>query len=121
MSRITHQGREILLLSIPNSNEAQRLEAWAEAKEVLLQQKGACLALVDVRNITLAPGSLNKAKEAAAAARKDPGNRIAFVGLTRLQASTALIALRTMHVRAHFCDTLDEGKAWLVREAEKRD
>jgi hypothetical protein len=121
VSRTTHQGKEILILSIPNSNEEQRLEAWAEAKQVLLQQKGACLALVDVRNISLAPGSMNKAKEAAAAARKDPGNRIAFVGLTRLQSSTAQIALRTMRVRAHFCDTLDEGKAWLVREDDRED
>ena len=121
ISRITHRGKELLLLSIPSSNEEQRLEAWQEAKEVLEKQEGACLALIDVRNITLAPKSMDKAKQAAAAARRDPGNRLAFVGLTHLQRSTTLIALRTMHVRAHFCDTLDEGKDWLVAEADKRE
>ena len=60
-----------------------------------------------------------KAKEAAATLKENPGNRIVFVGLTALRKSTAQFIARGLHVDAHFCKTLEEGREWLVKEANK--
>ena len=115
VSGITHKGKEILYLQIPGSSEKDRSEAWEEIKQELLTRKGPSLVLVDARNVTMAPGSLEKAKEAGAAARSHPDNRLAFVGLNALQKSTAQLIARGMHLQAHSCNTLEEGKEWLVR------
>ncbi len=119
IERITYKGKEILFLDISGSNEEERLAAWEEARQLLLRQQHGRLSLVNVQNITLAPRSMKKAKEAAEAAKAQRGHRIAFVGLTGLQKSTAEIALRSMGVRAHFCSTLEQGKEWLVKEDDE--
>ena len=76
------------------------------------------LVLVDVSHMQMTKALVNKAKEAAAAAKavgiKDKPN--AVVGLTGLQKAVAQLFGREIH----FANTVDEAKEWLVKEDDKR-
>ncbi len=114
--RISYWGREIVFMDTPGAGEDAGIAAWEEMKQELSKQRDACLILVNATNITMAPGSVSKAKEAASTLRENPDNRIAFVGLTTLQQSTAQLLAKSLHVDAHFCKTVDEARDWLVKE-----
>ena len=38
------------------------------------------------------------------------------VGLSGLQKSTAQLIAKGVNLRVHFCDALEEGKEWLIKE-----
>lgn len=64
---------------------------------------------------------LRQAKEASDNGKMlNPDSRSVFVGLSQIQRSTAELVAKSMHLNAHFCDTLEEGQEWLVREDDKR-
>ncbi len=114
--RITCKGKEIVFMDTPGAGEDAGIAAWEEMKEELSKQRDACLILINATNITMAPGSVSKAKEAASALRENPDNRVAFVGLSMLQQSTAQLIAKGLHVDAYFCRTMEEAKEWLVKE-----
>ena len=114
--RIAHKGKSIVFMDTPGLNEVQGIEAWEEMRQVLAKETNGCLILVDSRNIIMSPAAVNKAKEAASALRAHPGNRVAFVGLTRIQKTTALLMAKGLRVDAYCCDSMDEAREWLVKE-----
>ncbi len=120
VTRITHQGKQILFMDTAGMGEEDGIAAWAEMKQELQSEKGVCLILVDSTNITMAPESVSKAKEAATAMKQNPANRIAFVGLSGLQKSTAQLIAKGMRLTVHFCGTQQEARDWLVRDDDKR-
>ena len=120
VNRITHKGKEMLFLDGSGLSEAESVVAWEDARQELLKERGTPLILVNGTNIAMTPAALTKAKEAAAALKGISDYRVAFVGLTRLQKSTAQLVMKSHHMDAHFCQTLEEGKEWLVSEKEKR-
>jgi hypothetical protein len=65
------------------------------------------------------PAVLRKARESTRR-KADPGTRTVFVGMSPIQRSTAALVARGMHLNVHFCQTLEEGQEWLVREDDKR-
>lgn len=114
--RITYKGKEMVFMDTPGAGEDEGIAAWEEMKQELSKQRDACLILVNATNITMAPGSVSKAKEAASTLRENPDNRVVFVGLSTLQQSTAQLIAKGLRVDAHFCRTLEEGKEWLVKD-----
>ena len=119
LQMITYKGKEIMFMNTAGVSEEGGIEAWQEMKRELLRNQDIHLILVDGSNIAIAPASVSKAKEAASVIRQDPRNRVAFVGLTALQKSTAQLIAKGIHVEAQFFKTQEEGKEWLVAEANK--
>lgn len=115
VKRITYKGKQLLFMDSRGTDEQQGIEAWIEMKEEVLKEKGVCLILVDATGISMAPGSVGRAKEAAAGLKENPGNRIAFVGMTALQRSTAQVIAKGIRLNAHFAKTQEEAKEWLVK------
>jgi hypothetical protein len=113
---ITFRGREILFMDTPRVTGEAGIAAWEEMEQELQRRPDVRLILVDTTDITLESKTMAKAKEAAAAVKHNPDARIAFVGMSALQKSTAQLIARGLHLQAHFCKTLDEGKEWLIQE-----
>jgi hypothetical protein len=120
VTRITYKGKEMLFMDTAGVSEEGGIAAWEEMKQELLKGEDTHLILVDGTGIAIAPGSVSKAKEAAAVVKRNPDNRVAFVGLTALQKSTAQLIAKGIHLEARFFRTLEEGKEWLVKEDDKR-
>lgn len=120
VTRIVYKSREMLFFDGSGLSEKESIEAWEDARQELLKSRGVPLILVNGANITMTPAALSKAKEAAAALKGVSASRVAFVGLSRLQKSTAQLMMKSQHMDAHFCDTLEEGKEWLAGEDQKR-
>jgi hypothetical protein len=120
VTQITYRGRQIIFLDGSGLNEEESIVAWEEAKQELLKERGIPLILVNGSNISMTAGALSKAKEAAEVLKRIPDYSVAFVGLTRLQKSTAQLMMKAQHMDAHYCATLEEGKEWLVNEENKR-
>lgn len=118
VSRVTHKGKQLIVLDVAGKTEEQGLEAWTEMKQELLKEKGVCLILVDTRNVTMSTTLVNKAREAGMAVKKIHGNRFAFVGLTGLQKSTAQLIANGLHFHTHFTKTPEEAREWLVKEED---
>ncbi len=116
---ITHKGTRILFMDTAGVSEEGGIEAWTEMKQELLRKQDVHLIMVDGSNIAIAPASVSKAKEAAAVIKQDPRNRIAFIGLTALQKTTAQLIAKGIRVEAQFFKTREEGKEWLVAEDRK--
>ena len=119
INRITHKGKQILFMDTAGMGEEDGIAAWTEMKQELLKEQGGCLILVDATGITMAPESVSRAKEAAAALRENPGNRIAFVGMTGLQKSTAGLIAKGMRLNVHFSKTQEEARDWLVKDEDR--
>jgi hypothetical protein len=115
---ITHKGKQIWLLDVANKDEKDALAGWDEAKLLMAREKDGFLGLVDARNTPMTMPLMNKAKEVAAMAKGDPRFRIALVGATGMAKSMGEIHAKTRRVNAHFCDTMEEAKDWLVQEAD---
>jgi hypothetical protein len=113
---ITHQGREILFMDTPRVSGEEGIVAWEEMRQEIQKRPDVRLILVDTTGITLETKTMTKAKEVASAVKRNPDTRIAFVGMTALQRSTAQLIARGLSLEAHFCKTLDEGQEWLIRE-----
>jgi hypothetical protein len=115
---ITHKGKRILFVNGAGLSEAECLIAFEEMKQTILKEGIGVLVLVDVSHMQMTKALVNKAKEAAAAAKavgiKDKPN--AVVGLTGLQKAVAQLFGREIH----FADTVDQAKEWLVKEDDKR-
>ncbi len=115
---ITHKGKRILFVNGAGLSEAECLIAFEEMKQTILKEGTGVLVLVDVSHMQMTKALVNKAKEAAAAAKavgiKDKPN--AVVGLTGLQKAVAQLFGREIH----FADTVDQAKEWLVKEDDKR-
>ncbi len=120
MARITYKGKEILFMDVANKGEEEILAAWEEAKQEVVKELNGCLALCDATNCRMTLAITNKAREAGATLKSNPRNRIAYVGMTGLAKATAHIHTTAFGMKVHFCDTLEEGKDWLVSEDEKR-
>lgn len=116
---ITYKGKQMWLMSPATKDEKARLEAWEEARQVLEKERNGILAVIDCRNTAVTTPVMNKAVELADMVQGDPRFCVAFVGLTGVYQSTAEVYTRTRRVNAHFCDTVEDAKEWLVKEAGK--
>ncbi len=118
---ITHKGKEILFMDTPRVSGEEGIVAWEEMRQEIRKRPDVRLILIDTTDITLETKTMTKAKEVAAAVKSHPDTRLAFVGMTALQKSTAQLIARGLGLEAHFCKTLEEGKDWLVAEADNRE
>jgi hypothetical protein len=98
--------------------EAENIAAQDELKQELLRDRSSPPVLVDLSNTAMTQNSANKSKEVAAATKAAgiPDGPTAVVGLNKLQKAVAQLFGRG----AHYCDSLDQGKDWLVKEEDKR-
>ncbi len=113
---ITFRGKEILFMDTPGATGEAGIAAWEEMEQELRRRPDVRLILIDTTGITLESRTMAKAKDVARTVKHNPDTRIAFVGMTPLQKSTAQLIARGLHLEAHFCKTLDEGKEWLAKE-----
>jgi hypothetical protein len=122
VTRITHKGKEILLLDARGLQEEDYLAAWDELQQEFLKDRKGSLVLIDATGAAMTPATVNKAKQMAAAGEAIgvPDRGSAFVGLTGLQKSTAQLIAKGMGLNAHFSSTVEEAKEWLVKEDGKR-
>jgi hypothetical protein len=118
VSRITYKGKEMLFMNARGVNEEEAIAAWEEMRQEILKKQNTRLTLIDGTDIAITPAILRKAKEASSG-EADPDSRAVFVGMTPIQRSTAELIARGMHLNVHFCNTLEEGKEWLVKEDNK--
>ncbi len=118
--QINYKGRQIWFLDAANKDEKEVPAAFEEARQVLVQETGGGLFLIDGKNMPVTVPILNKAKEAADIARDDPRYRVAFVGLAGMTKSMAEIHTATRRVNARFFNTVEDAEEWLVKEADKR-
>ncbi len=116
---LTYKGKQMWYLDAANKDEKEVLEAWEEAKQILAKEKNGCLAVIDARNMPMSVAILKTAKEAAEMPKGDKRYRVAFVGLTGMSKTMAEIHATTRHVNAHFVNTVEEAKEWLLKEAQK--
>ena len=120
VSRIQYKGREIIFMDARGVGEKDGIEAWEEMKREALKGQNVNLTLVDATDLTITPALVRKAREVAEMGQGKAGGRVAFVGMTTIQKSTAQLIARAVGLQAHFCGTLEEGKEWLVKENDKR-
>ena len=120
VQRISCKDRQMWFMDISNQDEKTILEAWIEAKDVLSKELGGCLALIDATNTPMTVAILNRARAVAELASGNPRICVVFVGMSGLTKSTAQLHARTTRVNAHFTNSVEEGKEWLIKEAEKR-
>lgn len=116
---ITYKGKDIVFMDTKGANKEEGMAAWEEMRQELAGIQGAHLALIDATKVSLTPEILRKAKESSGP-KAHPDSRTVFVGLTALQKSTAELVARGMNLNMHFCQTLEEGKEWLVGENTKQ-
>lgn len=116
---IAYRGKDIMFMDARGVNEEEGIAAWEEMRQELLNKQGAHLTLIDATDIALTPAVLRKARESTRR-KADPGTRTVFVGMSPIQRSTAELVARGMHLNVHFCQTLEEGQEWLVKEDDKR-
>ncbi len=120
VSRITYKGKEMLFMNARGVNEQQAIEAWEEMKQAIPKNRDLHLTLIDGTDIAITPAILRKAKESSGGGQADPNSRAVFVGMTPIQRSTAELIAKGMRLNVHFCNTLEEGKEWLLKEDAKR-
>ncbi len=117
---IAHGGKEILFMDTARVSGEAGIQAWEEMRLEMMKRPDVRLILIDTTDITLEAKTMAKAKEVAAGVKRNPDARIAFVGMTPLQKSTAQLIARGFRLEAHFCKTVDEGKEWLVQEDNRQ-
>lgn len=120
--RITYKGKGILFLDGRGLQEEEYIASWDEMEQELLKDRNGSLVLMDATGAAMTTATVNRARQAADAAKAKgiPNSASAFVGLSRLQKVTAQLAIAPLHLNVCFCNTLEEGKEWLVNEDEKR-
>ena len=98
--------------------EAENFAAQEELKQELLRDRSSPPVLVDLSNTVMTQKTSNKSKEVATATKAAglPDGPTAVVGLNKLQKAVAQLFGRG----AHYCDSIDQGKDWLVKEEDKR-
>ncbi len=120
VSRITYKGVEMLFMNARGVNEQEAIEAWDEFGREVRKGLNTHFMLIDGTDIAITPAILRKAKESSSSGQDlKHESRACFVGMSPIQNSTAELIARGMHLNVHFCKTLEEGKEWLVKEAEK--
>ena len=115
---ITFRGKEILFMDTPGATGEAGIAAWKEMEQELRRRPDVRLILIDTTSITLESKTMAKAKDAARTVKHNPDTRIAFVGMTALQKSTAQLIAKGLHLEAHFCKTPEEARDWLVKEED---
>ena len=113
---LTYKGREILFMDARGVSGEEGIAAWDEMKQEVLKRHDTHLRLIDGRDIAITPAIVRKAKDVAEMGRGQSDIRVAFVGLSGLQKSTAQLIAKGVNLRVHFCDALEEGKEWLIKE-----
>ena len=115
---VTHKGVRMVFMNGKGLAEAENIEAQDELKQELLRDRSSPPVLVDLSNTAMTQNSANKSKEVAAATKAAgiPDGPTAVVGLNKLQKAVAQLFGRG----AHYCDSIDQGKDWLVKEEDKR-
>ncbi len=113
---LTYKGREILFMNARGVSGEAGIAAWEEMKQEVLKRQDSHLRLIDGRDIAISPAIVRKAKDVAEMGRGQSDIRVAFVGLSGLQKSTAQLIAKGVNLRAHFCETLEEGQEWLIKE-----
>jgi hypothetical protein len=115
---IEHKGVRILFLNGKGLAEAENFEAQEELKQELLRDRSSPPVLVDLSNTTMTQKTSGKSKEVAAATKAAglPDGPSAVVGLNKLQKAVAQLFGRG----AHYFDSIDQAKEWLVKEEKKR-
>lgn len=113
----SYKGKRILFLNAKGLREAEYMIAQEELRHELLKERRGALVLVDATGTEMTTKTTNKAKEVAAATKAEgiPDGPSVVVGLTGLQKAVAQLFGRGVH----FSSTIEEGKDWLVKEAEK--
>jgi len=116
---IEHKGVRILFLNGKGLNEAENLAAQEELKQELLRDRSGPPVLVDLSKTAMTPDTSKKSKEVAAVAKDAglPEGLAAVVGLNKLQKAVAQLFDRGA---AHYFDSVDQAKEWLVKEENKR-
>ncbi len=112
----SHKGRRILFVNGAGLGEADLIVAYEEMKQELLRDGTGPLVLIDLSNTSLTTKAHSKAREVAEATKAAgiPDGPCAVVGLSKLASAVAQLLGRS----AHFADTIDKGKEWLVRQDE---
>jgi hypothetical protein len=115
---ITHKGSRMLFLNGVGLREADYVAALEELKQELLKEKAATMVLVDLTKTQMTNATTQKAKEVAAATKAAgiPDGPNAIVGLTKMAKAVAQLFARG----AHYSDSLEEARDWLVKEDDKR-
>ena len=116
---ITHKGKRILFLNGKGLDEAENMAAQEELKQELLRDRSGPPVLVDLSKTAMTQNTANKSKEVFATTKGAglPDAPTAVVGLNRLQKTVAQLFDKG---GAHYFDSLDQGKEWLVKEDDKR-
>lgn len=122
VSRITHKGKEILLLDARGLQEEEYLAAWDDMERELLKNRKGSPVLVDATGAAMTTAIVNRAKKMAAAGESAgiPDIGSAFVGLSGLQKSTAQLIAKGMRLNVHFSASAEEAKDWLVKQDDKK-
>ena len=115
---VTHKGVRMVFMNGKGLAEAENFAAQEELKQELLRDRSSPPVLVDLSNTVMTQKTSNKSKEVATATKAAglPDGPTAVVGLNKLQKAVAQLFGRG----AHYCDSIDQGKDWLVKEEDKR-
>lgn len=115
---IEHKGVRILFMNGKGLAEAENFEAQEELKKELLRDRSSPPVLVDLSSTVMTQRTSGKSKEVAAATKAAglPDGPSAVVGLNKLQKAVAQLFGR----EAHYFDSIDQAKEWLVKEEKKR-
>ena len=116
---IEHKGLRILFMNGKGLPEAENFAAQDELKQELLRDRSGPPVLVDLSKTAMTKKTADKSKEVFAATTGVglPEAPTAVVGLNRLQKTVAQLFDKG---GAHYFDSIDQGKEWLVKEHEKR-
>ena len=115
---IEHKGVRILFMNGKGLAEAENFAAQDELKQELLRDRSSPPVLVDLSNTVMTQKTSSKSKEVAAATKAEgiPDGPSAIVGLNKLQKAVAQLFGRG----AHYFDSIDQAKEWLVQQDDKR-
>jgi hypothetical protein len=115
---VTHKGVRMVFMNGKGLAEAENLAAQEELRQELLRDRSSSPVLVDLSNTAMTQNTSNKSKEVAAATKAAgiPDGPTAVVGLNRLQKAVAQLFGRG----AHYFDSIEQAKDWLVKEEDKR-
>ncbi len=120
VSQIEYKGKQILFMDARGVGEKEGIEAWEEMKNEALKRQDINLTLVDATDIAITPALVSKARQVAEMGKGKTDSRVAFVGMSAIQKSTAQLIAKAVGIQAHFCNTLAEGKEWLVKPDDRR-
>src|SRR5512137_1861841 len=106
-------------MNVKGLPEEENFAAQDELKQELLRDGSGRPVLVDLSKTAMTKKTADKSKEVFAATKGAglPEGPTAIVGLNKLQKAVAQLFDKGA---AHYVDSLEEAKEWLVKEEGKR-